>query len=223
MTDAARHGTDAPLIECLLIVDAQNDFMPGGALAVADGDTIVAVANRLSRRAKHVLATQDWHPAGHASFASAHPGYAPGDTIEIDGETQLLWPDHCVQDTWGAAFHAGLDVSRVSAVVHKGVDRDIDSYSAFFDNAHKRDTGLDQILRARSVRRIHIVGLATDYCVLWSALDALRLGFEVRVVSDGVRAVEVNPGDSERALATMREKGAIVQSCAEILDAEPAC
>jgi nicotinamidase/pyrazinamidase len=194
-------------MRALLLVDVQNDFMPGGSLPVPDGDAVVAVANALGPEFPLVVATQDWHPAGHSSFASSYPGRVPGDVIDLDGEQQVLWPDHCVQNTPGASFHSGLDVALIDHVVCKGTDPAIDSYSAFFDNLHRRDTGLLQMLAERGVDELFVVGLATDYCVRWTALDARAVGMGVAVVTDGVRAVEREPGDGARALEEMQAAG----------------
>jgi nicotinamidase/pyrazinamidase len=197
-------------LDALLVIDVQNDFMPFGSLPVTDGDGVVPVANRLMRRFDLVVATQDWHPPSHGSFASNHPGHDAGDVIDLSGVAQVLWPDHCVQNTPGASFHSALDVTRIEHVVHKGVDPKIDSYSAFFDNAHRRDTGLREFLRSKDVDRVVIVGLATDYCVLSTALDARGEDFEVVVVQDGVRAVNLEPSDAERAFEEMRKAGCTV-------------
>lgn len=191
----------------LVLVDIQNDFMPFGALPVADGDAVVDVANRLGHEFDFVVATQDWHPVGHASFASSHPGHRPGDVIDLAGTAQVLWPDHCVQSTPGAAFHSGLDVAVIDAVVRKGTDPQVDSYSGFFDNEHRVDTGLGELLRLRGVQEIWLVGLATDYCVKYTALDGRDQGFSVVVVADGVRAVDVQAGDGVQALADMELAG----------------
>lgn len=195
-------------MEALLLVDIQNDFMPFGALPVPGGDAVVAVANQLMPRFQLVVASQDWHPADHGSFASNHPGRAVGETVELGGLPQVLWPDHCVQETPGASFHSALDVAGIHHVVRKGTDPAIDSYSAFFDNGHRKDTGLAAYLRSRGVDRLVVMGLATDYCVKASVLDALASGFAVQVVSDGCRAVELAEGDAERAFREMSEAGA---------------
>lgn len=202
-------------MRALLLVDIQNDFMPGGSLAVPGGDEVVSVANAMAPGFGFVVATQDWHPAGHASFASAHAGKAPGDVVPLDGIEQVLWPDHCVQDSPGASFHSRLDVSQIDLVVCKGVDPRIDSYSAFYDNRHLRDTGLAAALRERGVSEIWLVGVATDYCVLFTALDGRELGFEVVVVESGVRAVNLRPEDGRRALDRMREAGCRISSVEE--------
>jgi nicotinamidase/pyrazinamidase len=203
-------------VDALLVIDVQNDFMPFGSLPVTDGDAVVAVANRLMGRFSLVVATQDWHPAAHASFASNHPGRLVGDVVELSGVAQVLWPDHCVQNTPGASFHSALDIASIDHVVRKGVDSQIDSYSAFFDNAHRRDTGLWEYLRSHDVDRVVVVGLATDYCVLFTALDAREAGFEVVVVSDGVRAVNLEPFDDEHAFDEMRKLGCTVVDSASL-------
>jgi len=191
----------------LVIVDVQNDFMPSGSLPVANGDEVVDVANRVQRFFELVVATQDWHPPDHGSFASNHEGRAPGEMIELGGLPQILWPDHCVQDSAGAEFHPRLDRSRVARVFHKGVDADIDSYSGFFDNGHRRSTGLGEYLREQNVTDVYLLGLATDYCVKYSALDAVKLGFATHVIEDGCRGVELKAGDVQSALDEMRAAG----------------
>jgi nicotinamidase/pyrazinamidase len=191
----------------LLLIDIQNDFLPGGALAVPGGDEVVAVANRVMRQYDLVVATQDWHPADHLSFASQHPGRQVGETIVLDGAPQILWPDHCVQDTWGAEFPPQLDRRRIEHIVPKGTDRRIDSYSGFFDNARRQATGLESLLRSHHADEVHLLGLATDYCVLATALDAVDLGFRTALLTEGVRGVELQPGDCRRAIERMREAG----------------
>lgn len=194
-------------MRALILVDIQNDFLPGGALAVPRGDDVVGVANRLQRSFDRVIATKDYHPPGHGSFASTHPGRRVGDVIELRGLDQILWPDHCVEGTAGAEFAPGLDVSRIEKIFYKGVDPEIDSYSAFFDNASLRSTGLETYLSRQGLEEIFILGLATDYCVKATALDGIRLGFDVHVVADGCRAVDLAPGDGDRALEEMRAAG----------------
>jgi nicotinamidase/pyrazinamidase len=194
-------------VKALVLVDIQNDFMPFGALPVADGDAVVAVANALMPRFSLVVATQDWHGADHGSFASNHPGASPGDLVILGGVEQVLWPDHCVQGSPGASFHSALDVARIDVVIRKGEDPGIDSYSGFFDNDHETATGLGDLLTRSAVDEIIVLGLATDYCVKATVLDAIGLGFGVTVVTDGCRAVELTPGDTERALAEMRAEG----------------
>jgi nicotinamidase/pyrazinamidase len=201
----------------LILVDLQNDFMPGGALAVADGDATVPVANALAGRFDTVVATRDWHPAHHGSFVTAHPGFAVGDLTTLGGLDQVVWPVHCVQDTPGAAFHDTLDMTQVNEVISKATDPDIDSYSAFFDNGHRRATGLEAYLRNRGVDRVYILGLATDYCVKYSALDALQLEFETYVVEDGCRGVELKPGDIDSAIREMRDAGVHMVGSGELL------
>lgn len=191
----------------LLYVDIQNDFCAGGALAVPDGDAVVPVANALGARFELVLATQDWHPASHLSFAVNHPGKKAYELVEVDGLAQVLWPPHCVQGTRGAELHPQLDRSRVSRVFPKGTDERIDSYSGFFDNGHRKATGLGDYLQGAGVTSLVVLGLATDYCVKWTALDARRLGLGVRVVVDGCRGVGLDPEDVPRALEEMREAG----------------
>jgi len=204
-------------VKALVLVDIQNDFMPRGALPVVDGDAVVRVANRLAAAAGIVVATQDWHPSDHGSFASNHPGTSPGDVIDLGGIDQVLWPDHCVQNEPGASFHSGLDVARIGHVVRKGTDPTIDSYSGFYDNGHRKDTGLAAWLGSMGVRELWLVGLATDYCVKYTALDAIELGFEVTVMSDGVRAVNLSPGDGAAALDEMRHAGCKVETSSEAL------
>jgi len=173
-----------------LIVDVQNDFCPGGALAVAGGDEVVPVVNALARRFENVVLTQDWHPAGHISFASSHRGRSPFDLIDLAYGSQVLWPDHCVQGTAGAAFHDGLDVPHVQTIVRKGYHTDVDSYSSFLEADRVTPTGLAGYLRERGITQVHVAGLATDFCVAWTALDARRLGFDVVVVEDACRGID---------------------------------
>jgi len=174
----------------------QNDFMPGGALAVPKGDEVVPVINRLATRFDNVVLTQDWHPRGHASFASSHPGKKPFEKIQLEYGEQVLWPDHCVQGTSGAAFHPDLAATHAQLVVRKGHHREVDSYSAFVEGDRKTATGLAGYLRERSLRNLFFCGLATDFCVAWSALDARAAGFEASVIEDACRAI-----DLERSLA----------------------
>ncbi|MCA9264719.1 MAG: bifunctional nicotinamidase/pyrazinamidase [Planctomycetales bacterium] len=197
-------------MKALLMIDIQNDFLPGGALAVADGDAVVPVANDIMRQFDLVVATQDWHPPDHESFASQHAGRQVGEVIPLHGLPQILWPDHCVQGTRGAEFASALDVSHIDHVVRKGTDRSVDSYSGFFDNARRRATGLEQYLRSRDVSEVHLVGLATDYCVKFTVLDALDLGFSTVVHQAGIRGVELQSGDCARAMAEMRTAGALI-------------
>lgn len=197
-------------MNALILVDIQNDFLPGGALAVPKGDEVVAVANRLLPRFKLVVATQDWHPAEHGSFAANHHGRRVGEVIELGGLPQVLWPVHCVQNTGGALFAPGLDTARVERVFPKGCDPAVDSYSGFFDNDHRRATGLGDYLRGRGVTRVTILGLATDYCVKYTALDARELGLEVELIEEGCRGVNLKDGDAERAIEVMTARGVVV-------------
>jgi nicotinamidase/pyrazinamidase len=192
--------------DVLIVTDPQRDFCPGGALAVPEGDAIMPLVNRLARHFAHVVVTQDWHPAGHMSFASAHPGRKPFETIEVDYGPQTLWPDHCVQGTPGAAFHPSLDVPHAELVIRKGYHRLIDSYSAFRENDGKTPTGLTGYLHERGLERVTLCGLATDFCVYFSAIDAREAGFEAGLVLEACRAIDVD-GSLARALDTMREAG----------------
>lgn len=192
--------------EMLIVVDVQNDFCPGGALAVPDGDAVVPVINRLSERFAHRVFTQDWHPAGHSSFASVHSGKSPFETAEMPYGTQVLWPDHCIQGSAGAAFHRGLACDGAELIVRKGFRGAIDSYSAFFENDRTTPTGLAGYLRERGFSRVVLAGLATDFCVAYSALDACRLGFETTVVTDGCRAIDLN-GSLAAAMKEMAAAG----------------
>lgn len=194
-------------MRALILVDIQNDFCPGGALAVQEGDRIVPLVNRLAPRFDLVVATQDWHPAGHGSFASSHPGAAPGTLGELAGLPQVFWPDHCVQGSPGAAFHPELDLRPVEAIFRKGTDPAIDSYSGFFDNGHRKSTGLAGYLKEKGVDEVTVVGLATDYCVKFTALDAAKQGFRTTVVEDACRGVELQPGDVAKAFEEIRAAG----------------
>ena len=196
--------------KALIIVDVQNDFTPGGALAVPEGDQVVKVINSLQPKYDLVIATQDWHPANHGSFASNHPGKKPGEIISLNGLTQILWPDHCVQGTVGAQFVKDLDIAKIAQVFRKGTDPDVDSYSGLFDNGHRKDTGLGDFLKDQKVDDVYIVGLATDYCVKFTALDCRNLGFRTHVLQAGCRAVNLQPGDGEQALDQMRRAGVLV-------------
>jgi nicotinamidase/pyrazinamidase len=192
--------------DVLLIIDVQNDFCPGGALAVADGDAVVPVINRLAERFGHIVLTQDWHPSGHSSFATSHPGSAPFETISMRYGQQTLWPDHCVQGTPGAALHRQLATERAELVIRKGFRPEIDSYSAFYENDRRTPTGLAGYLRERGLRRIFLAGLATDYCVHYSAVDARRLGFDAVLIEDGCRAIDL-AGSLDAAWTAMAAAG----------------
>jgi nicotinamidase/pyrazinamidase len=193
-------------MQCLIVVDVQNDFCPGGALAVPNGDEVVPVINRLAARFANAVFTQDWHPRGHTSFASSHPGKKPFETVELPYGEQVLWPDHCVQGTRGAAFHEGLEPGKAQLVIRKGFHRDIDSYSAFLEADRKTTTGLAGYLKERGLKSLFVCGLATDFCVAWTALDARKAGFEVSVIEDACRAIDLE-GSLERAWAEMAAAG----------------
>ena len=199
-------------MKVLIVVDVQNDFCPGGALAVRDGDHVVPVINDLLPRFDLVVATQDWHPAEHKSFASNHEGKQPGQIIDLDGLTQVLWPDHCVQNTPGADFVDALNTQGLQRIFQKGTDLEVDSYSGFFDNGHRHSTGLGEYLTERGVSGVYVVGLATDYCVKFTALDAQNLGFKTFVIEDACRGVELHEGDVRRALDDMRAAGVTILS-----------
>jgi nicotinamidase/pyrazinamidase len=204
-------------MKALILVDLQNDFMPGGALAVAGGDQVVPVANQLMPHFELVVATQDWHPADHLSFASQHGERSVGEVIELDGLEQVLWPNHCIQGTAGAEFHTKLRIVDVRRVFPKGTDRKIDSYSGFFDNGHRQSTGLAEFLREHAVTEVAVMGLATDYCVKFTALDAVALGLKTWLIEDGCRGVELKPGDVSRAIQEMRAAGVRVVAAEQFI------
>jgi nicotinamidase/pyrazinamidase len=197
-------------MRALVVVDIQNDFLPGGALAVQEGDQVIPVINRLTSQFDLVVATQDWHPPNHGSFAANHPGRKPGDLITLAGLPQILWPMHCVQETRGAELSPLLVKEPIRAIFKKGIDPEIDSYSAIFDNGKRRSTGLSEFLTKEGVKEIFVVGLALDYCVKFTALDALSLGLNTTVIRDGSRAVNLDPEDGDRAVAEMKSAGAKV-------------
>ena len=201
--------------DVLIAVDVQNDFCPGGALTVPDGDAVVPLVNRLCERFAHVVLTQDWHPPGHASFASSHPGRAPHELIEAPYGPQVLWPDHCVQGTEGAAFHSGLAARNVELIIRKGFHAAIDSYSAFFENDRTTPTGLAGYLRERGFTRVFLAGLALDFCVAWSAEDARRLGFAAVVIEDACRSIDLD-GSAAAARARMTAAGVEIARAADI-------
>ena len=194
-------------MNALIVTDIQNDFLPSGALAVSHGDEVIPIANRLQPKFDLVVATQDCHPADHGSFASNHAGKRVGETIHLNGLPQILWPVHCVQGTRGAGFSEALSTSLIQRVFQKGLDAGIDSYSGFFDNARRKDTGLGAYLWREGVEQVYILGLTTDYCVKFTALDAVSLGFDAYVILDGCRGVNLQPGDVDRAVAEMRQNG----------------
>ena len=189
------------------MVDIQNDFLPGGALAVKEGSKIIPLVNNLQSKFDLVVATQDWHPANHESFASNYPNGVIGYLVDLHGLPQVLWPDHCIQNTWGAELAETLDISSVQKVFRKGTEAAVDSYSGFFDNGKRKDTGLSTYLQSKDVEQLFIVGLATDYCVKFTALDAVNLGFETTVIVDAIKAVNLHPEDQENAIRTMRQAG----------------
>lgn len=193
-------------MKALILVDIQNDFCPGGALPVQEGDQIIPRINQIQKYFDLVLATQDWHPQNHGSFASNH-GKKPGEKIMLGGLEQILWPDHCVQKSPGAKFVKSFDTSRVSKIFQKGTDKNIDSYSAFFDNAHKKATGLGDFLKQKGVSEVYIAGLATDYCVKYTALDAIHLSFKTYVLKEACRGVNLKAQDSEKAFDEMEKTG----------------
>ena len=192
--------------DALVVVDVQNDFCPGGSLAVPNGDAVVPVTNRLMAVFSHVILTQDWHTPGHNSFASAHPGAEAFQSIQAVYGEQVLWPDHCVQGTAGAEFHPDLEVNRAELITRKGFRPNIDSYSAFYENDHLTHTGLAGYLRERGFERLYVCGLATDFCVKWSAIDGKREGFEVAVIEDASGAIDLD-GSLDAALSELRENG----------------
>ncbi|GHV89520.1 nicotinamidase [Spirochaetia bacterium] len=207
----------------LIEIDIQNDFCPAGALAVDKGDEVLgpinALAEGFARYGGRVIATADWHPAGHVSFASSHGGRKPGDILEgiTGGDAQVLWPDHCVQGSGGAEFHKALEMKSVNLIIRKGFRKNLDSYSAFFENDRKTPTGLEGYLKFLGIETVVLGGLATDYCVLYSALDAAAAGFRTIVLSDAVRGVGFPAGSVERAFASMKDAGIVLASSPELI------
>lgn len=197
-------------MKALLIVDVQNDFIPGGALAVKEGEQIVPLINQIQEKFDFVVATQDWHPLDHGSFAVNHPGKQIGEFVELNGVQQILWPVHCVQGSLGAEFHAELNKTHWKAIFKKGTNPLVDSYSGFYDNQKQGDTGLSKFLKQNGIQEVFVCGLATDYCVKFTVLDGLSEGFDVTLVQDATRAVNINPGDFDLAIAEMRAAGAKV-------------
>lgn len=192
-------------MNALIIVDVQNDFLPAGALPVKDGDTIIPVINDLQNKFDLVVATQDWHPAGHKSFASSHPGKKVFEEIILDGLPQVLWPDHCVQQIFGAEISTALDTKKIEAIFRKGMDKNIDSYSGFFDNGKKKSTGMGDYLKGRGTTSIYVCGLAADYCVYFTALDGLELGFQSTIITDATKAIDEN--NFKKVLENFKSKG----------------
>ena len=195
-------------MSALIVVDVQNDFCPGGALAVPDGDSVVRPINDIMAQFDTVILTQDWHPRGHGSFASEHPGKAPMEQVDMPYGAQVLWPDHCIQGTEGAKFHPGLNVDPADLILRKGFRRNVDSYSAFFENDHATATGLDGYLHSRGLTDLTLVGLALDFCVFYSAIDAARLGYRVEVVREATRGIDLG-GSVAAAEKAMRDAGVI--------------
>jgi nicotinamidase/pyrazinamidase len=205
-------------MNALLIVDVQNDFLPGGNLAVSQGNQIIPVINDLQKKFNLIIASRDWHPANHGSFASNHPGKKPGDTTVLNGLDQILWPDHCIQGSPGAELSSLLNQSLIHKIIFKGSNPEVDSYSAFFDNGHKIETELHQYLRKKGVKRLFITGLAADVCVWFTINDALKLGYETFLITDATKGVNMNPGDTEKALKDMEQKGANLISSEQVED-----
>ncbi|WP_209330130.1 bifunctional nicotinamidase/pyrazinamidase [Lunatimonas salinarum] len=200
-------------MKALLIVDVQYDFLPGGALAVRDGDQVIPIINALQPKFDLIVATQDWHPADHGSFAVNHPGTRPGEIIKLSGADQVLWPAHCVQGSEGADFHQDLDRSRWKRVFQKGTNRLVDSYSGFYDNNRMGDTGLSDFLKKERVTQVFVAGLATDYCVKFTVLDSLSEGFDTFLIEDATKGVNLSEQDSNNAITEMKMAGAkIIQS-----------
>lgn len=203
-------------MKALILVDIQNDFIPGGALAVPDGDKVIPVANRVMEKFDLVVATQDWHPANHGSFAANHAGKKLFELIDLNGLPQVLWPNHCVQNQRGAAFVKELNTAKIKKVFQKGTDAGIDSYSGFFDNGHRKATGLGDFLKAQGVDEVYVLGLATDYCVKFTALDARQLGFKTYLVEDASRGVNLKPDDVKNAIEEMKKAGVTVTTADKI-------
>jgi nicotinamidase/pyrazinamidase len=201
----------------LILVDLQNDFCSLGALEVPDGDAVIPIANSLMPQFEIVVATQDWHPANHGSFAANHPWRKPGQVIDLHGLSQVLWPIHCVQESFGARFVNALDQEKISKVFVKGTDPEVDSYSGFFDNGHRKSTGLGDWLKEEGVEDVYILGLATDYCVKFTALDAIELGFNTYLIKDATRGVNLQEGDVDNAISEMKAKGVQLIESSELL------
>jgi nicotinamidase/pyrazinamidase len=205
-------------MKALLLVDLQNDFLPGGALAVPEGDAVIPLANQLQVPFRLVVATQDWHPSNHKSFAANHPGRVAGEVLTYGKLPQVLWPVHCVQNTRGAELSSALMLNRVNKIVRKGTDADIDGYSGFFDNGHLRSTGLSDYLHEKKVTDVYILGLATDFCVKFTAIDAASLGFKTWLIEDACRGINRQPDDVKNAIEEMISVGVYVIQSREILD-----
>jgi nicotinamidase/pyrazinamidase len=204
-------------MKALLLIDLQIDFLSGGALEVKDGDQVIPIANQLMEHFDLVVATKDWHPANHGSFAANHPWRKPGQVIDLNGLEQVLWTIHCVQNTFGSEFSPKLNDAGIHHIVYKGTDPEIDSYSGFHDNGHRKSTGLAEFLKEKSVEEVYIMGLATDFCVKFSVLDAIQEGFRTNVVVDGCRGVNLAADDSAKAFEEMKAKGARLIQSAEVI------
>jgi nicotinamidase/pyrazinamidase len=204
------------LMKCLILVDLQNDFLAGGALAVPDGNAVIPVVNKLLSKFPLVVATQDWHPANHGSFAVNHPGHSVFEQVELNGLPQTLWPAHCVQGSSGAELAPTLNRNGITRVFPKGTEPGIDSYSGFFDNGHRRSTGLGESLKQQGVTEVYVCGLATDYCVKFTALDAVALGFKTHFIEDASRGVNIRPDDVNNAIAGMSAKGVHVVKSSDL-------
>ncbi len=202
MSKATMEDTDA-----LLVIDVQNDFCPGGALEVPQGDQIIPIVNELTQRFPLVVATKDWHPEGHISFASRHEGHEPNEVIQVDGLEQHLWPDHCIPGTSGAEFHPDLDIREINLILHKGNKPDLDSYSGFFENDQQTPTGLESYLRGLGFTHVYVVGLAEDVCVYFTCMDAARIGFITTLIRDATRPVDIPKGSRDKVLASMQDAG----------------
>ena len=207
-------------MRALIVVDIQNDFCPGGSLAVKDGDQIIPLVNKLMSKFELVVATQDWHPNDHKSMA-ANNNKKPGEIIMLHGIEQILWPHHCIQNTNGAAFHRDLDQSKFHKVIQKGMNPEVDSYSGFLDNDYQSPTGLDDYLQEKNVDEVYITGLATDYCVKYTAIDAIDHGYTTYVIKDACRGIDLNPGDIQQSYDDMNAKGVILISSADVLGENP--
>jgi len=203
-------------MKALLIIDVQNDFLPGGALAVKEGDQIIPVINELQKKFDFIVATQDWHPSGHGSFAANHQGKNPGDFVQLGNVDQVLWPVHCVQGSPGADFHQDLDQTKWKRIIQKGTNPYVDSYSGFFDNDRRENTGLSQYLKENGIEEVVVTGLATDYCVKFTVLDAIKEGFEATVLTDATKAVNLSPQDYDAAIKEMVKSGADAKTSREI-------
>lgn len=210
-------------MKALILADIQNDFLPGGALGVLDGDAVVPIANRLQSAFPLAVATQDWHPANHGSFAVCHPGKKAFEQIELNGLPQTLWPVHCVQNTSGAALAPGLKQDRIARIFQKGTDPGIDSYSGFFDNGHRKTTGLGEWLKENGVQEVFVCGLTTDYCVRFTALDAVKFGFKTSLIEDASRGVNLRPDDVKNAIVEMKRAGVRVIQSSKVLKSQKAC